>query len=193
MLLKLLSATSSIVASASDSVTSSSGAGTGGCFSKENLPTTLVLLALLGLFMVWSVFSRRSQMKKQQEIVDTRNAIQPGNKVKTIGGICGVVVEVCPEDNTFVLETGSERSGKSYMRFDKEAIYQTDAVPQPKVEEVAEQAATPVENEEAEELFDEANKPATEEVEGTEQAEESAEEGTEEVVEEEQPTDKDAE
>lgn len=79
------------------------------------------------------------------------NAIQPGNKVKTIGGICGVVVEVCPEDNTFVLETGTEKSGKSYIKFDKQAVYQTDAVAkkpetaeEPKAEEtpVAEPAET---------------------------------------------------
>ena len=56
------------------------------------------------------------------------NASTRGNKVKTIGGICGVVVEVCPEDNTFVLETGTEASGKSYIKFDKQAVYQTDAV-----------------------------------------------------------------
>ena len=56
------------------------------------------------------------------------NAIKPGNKVKTIGGICGIVVEVCEDDNTFVLETGTEKSGKSYMKFDKQAVYQTDAV-----------------------------------------------------------------
>ena len=59
--------------------------------------------------------------------MNTLNAIKPGNKVKTIGGICGVVVEVC-DDNTFVLETGTEKSGKSYMKFDKQAVYQTDAV-----------------------------------------------------------------
>ena len=55
------------------------------------------------------------------------DAIQPGNKVKTIGGICGIVVEVNPDENTFVLETGTEASGKSYLKFDKQAIYQTDA------------------------------------------------------------------
>ena len=55
------------------------------------------------------------------------NALKPGNKVKTIGGVCGVVVEVC-DDNTFVLETGTEMSGKSYIKFDKQAVYQTDAV-----------------------------------------------------------------
>ena len=85
------------------------------------------------------------------------NSIQPGNKVKTIGGICGVVVEVCPEDNTFIMETGSEASGKSYMKFDKQAIYQTDAKAP---------TATPVANEETKTETQEntQEKPATEEV-----------------------------
>ena len=54
------------------------------------------------------------------------DAIQPGNKVKTIGGICGIVVEVC-DDNTVIIETGSETSGKSWVKMDKELIAQTDA------------------------------------------------------------------
>ena len=102
-----------------------------GCFHPDNLPSTLAFLGIILIFVVLMVFSRRSQAKKQQEQMDRLNAIQPGNKVKTIGGICGVVVEVCPEDNTFVLETGTEASGKSYIKFDKQAIYQTDAVVQP--------------------------------------------------------------
>ncbi|MBQ8308354.1 MAG: preprotein translocase subunit YajC, partial [Clostridia bacterium] len=80
-------------------------------------------------------YNRRTQKKRQEETQNTLDAIKPGNKVKTIGGICGIVVEVC-DDNTFVLETGSENSGKSYMKFDKQAVYQTDAV--------AEKAAAPV-------------------------------------------------
>ena len=107
---------------------SSSVATTGGCFSKENLPTTLIMLGLIAVMIVFMAMSRRSQAKRQQEQMDKLNAVKPGNKVKTIGGICGVVVEVCPEDNTFVLETGSETSGKSYLKFDKQAIYDTDAV-----------------------------------------------------------------
>ena len=69
------------------------------------------------------------------------NAIRPGNKVKTIGGICGIVVEVNKEDNTFVLETGSEATGKSYVKFDRQAVYQTDAKadPQDKKEETKEE------------------------------------------------------
>ena len=87
-----------------------------------------IMGVLLVVIIVFMILSRRSQKKRQQEQIDQLNAIGPGNKVKTIGGICGVVVEVCPEDNTFILETGSEASGKSYIKFDKQAVYQTDAV-----------------------------------------------------------------
>ena len=100
--------------------------------------TWLMLGILLVIIIVFMVFNRRTQMKRQQETMDMLNAIQPGNKVKTIGGICGVVVEVCPEDNTFVLETGSEKSGKSYLKFDKQAVYQTDAKAVPATEEKVE-------------------------------------------------------
>ncbi len=111
-----------LLTSAAD--TSSSGTGTtGGCNALSFLPWLLILGAAA---ILW-IFSKRSQKKREEEINNTLDAIQPGNKVKTIGGICGVVVEVCPEDNTFILETGSETSGKSYMRFDKKAVYQTDA------------------------------------------------------------------
>ncbi len=88
----------------------------------------IMVVVLFALLVVFMIYSNRSQKKRQKETMETLNAIQPGNKVKTIGGICGIVVEVCPEDNTFVLETGTEKSGKSYLKFDKQAVYQTDAV-----------------------------------------------------------------
>ncbi|MBR2646516.1 MAG: preprotein translocase subunit YajC [Clostridia bacterium] len=111
----------------------------GGCGNSSSL---IMLIVLIGVFVVFSIFNRRSQKKRQQETENMLNAIQPGNKVKTIGGICGVVVEVCPEDNTFVLLTGTDASGKSYIKFDKQAVYQTDAVAKSApVEEKAEPAA----------------------------------------------------
>ena len=97
-------------------------------------------LAIIGI-IVMMVFSRRSQQKKQDETKAMLDAIAPGNKVKTIGGICGIVVEVCKEDNTFILETGSEASGKSYIKFDKQAVFQTDAVPQAPATQPTEQSA----------------------------------------------------
>ena len=88
----------------------------------------VMILVLFGIIVVFMIVNRNSQKKRQQETQNMLDAIQPGHKVKTIGGICGVVVEVCPEDNTFVLETGTEASGKSYITFDKQAVYQTNAL-----------------------------------------------------------------
>ena len=83
----------------------------------------IIVVAFIFIF----IMNSRSQKKRQKEMDETLNAVKPGCKVKTIGGICGIVVEVCPEDNTFVLETGTESTGKCFLKFDKQAIYQTDA------------------------------------------------------------------
>ena len=114
----------------------------------------VVMIALIVLFMFWN---RKSQKKRQAEIDATLDAIQPGNKVKTIGGICGIVVEVCPEDNTFVLETGTEKSGKSYIKFDKQAVYQTDAVAKKEEPAKEEKPATEETAETVEEKKEETN------------------------------------
>lgn len=136
---------------------SNSSTPTGGCFSKENLPQTLTMLAIFAVLIVGYYLLNKRSMKKRQEYIDRRNNIQPGNKVMTIGGITGTVVEVNPDDNTFVLETGSEEFGKSYLRFDKAAIHQTDVEiepaqtqPETPVEEISAEAET-----EADELFNE--------------------------------------
>ena len=100
----------------------------------------IMVIVLLFVMVGFMVYSNYTQKKRQKETQETLNAVQPGNKVKTIGGICGVVVEVCPEDGTFVIETGTEKSGKSYIKFDKQAIYQTDAVA--KKEEKVEETKT---------------------------------------------------
>lgn len=148
----------------------SSGEGSGG-----NPWSTWIMIGFLVIILVvFMVYNRRSQKKRQEETINILNAIKPGNKVKTIGYICGVVVEVC-DDNTFVLETGTEKSGKSYMKFDKQAVYQTDAVaptatPAKPVEEAKEatKEETPVVeevNEVKEEVKEEAPRTeATEEV-----------------------------
>jgi len=126
---------------------------TGGC---DNWGSWLMIGILFAIIIVWMVFSRRSQKKRQDEVQNTLDAVGPGNKVKTIGGSCGIVVEVNNEDNTFILETGSETTGKCFIKFDKQAIYQTDALakkqepaaekPVEKKEEAAEvPAETPVE------------------------------------------------
>ena len=85
-----------------------------------------ILIVLIVLLVVWFLVSGRKNKQKQKEYTEQLAALGPGNKVKTIGGICGIVVEVC-DDNTVVIETGTEASGKSFLKLDKECIAQTDA------------------------------------------------------------------
>ena len=80
----------------------------------------LLVVAIIGLF-VWSSYSNK---KKQKEAINVIKALKVGDRVKTIGGICGFVAEINDAENTFVLETGSD-SNKSFVKFDKGAIYQT--------------------------------------------------------------------
>ena len=115
----------------------SAAASNSGADAPKSDPTmTYIFMGIIVVaFIVMMVVSRRNQKKREEETNKMLDAIKPGNKVKTIGGICGVVVEICPEDNSFVLETGTEQSGKSYIKFDKQAVYQTDAVAEPEKKE----------------------------------------------------------
>ena len=86
----------------------------------------IFLGVVVALLFVWIFFSNRKNKMRQKEYVEQLDAIVPGNKVKTAGGICGVVVEVC-DDNTVIIKTGSEASGYSFVKMEKELIAQTDA------------------------------------------------------------------
>ncbi|MCM1546304.1 MAG: preprotein translocase subunit YajC [Clostridiales bacterium] len=95
--------------------------------SSQILSYVLIGVMVVILIVSMVLMNRRSK-KRQQEAQDLIDAVKPGNKVKTIGGICGIVVEVDPEEDTFVLETGTETSGKCYIKFVRQAIYESDAV-----------------------------------------------------------------
>ena len=101
--------------------------GTGGEGGNSS-PTIMfiVIIAVIVIFVAFMLLSGRKNKARQQEYVEQLEAIRPGHKVKTAGGICGIVVEVC-DDNTVIIETGSENSGKSYVKMDKTCIAQTDA------------------------------------------------------------------
>ncbi|MBD5585031.1 MAG: preprotein translocase subunit YajC [Clostridia bacterium] len=104
-----------------------------------------IVVVLIVVIAVFYFLTNKKRKKQEQDAQDLINAVKPGNKVKTIGGICGIVVEVDNEENTFVLETGTELSGKSYIKFDRQAIYQTDAVVEKKEDKPAEAVAETVE------------------------------------------------
>ncbi|MBD5631691.1 MAG: preprotein translocase subunit YajC [Clostridia bacterium] len=137
----------------------------------NGMPSNIIMLVILAVLIVvvivFYVLGSKKRKKQEKDAQDLINAVKPGNKVKTIGGICGIVVEVDNEENTFVLETGTELSGKSYIKFDRQAIYQTDAVvaaneEKPVTEEVKE--AEPVAEEPVATPVEEAAAPVAEEV-----------------------------
>ena len=80
----------------------------------------VLLIAIIGLF-IWQSYTNKKKAKEAQNMV---NMLKIGDRVKTIGGICGFVAQINDDENTFVLETGLEEN-KSYVKFDKGAIYQT--------------------------------------------------------------------
>ena len=95
--------------------------------SNTNWLSYVLIGVMVVILIVSMVLMNRRTKKRQQEAQDLIDAVKPGNKVKTIGGICGIVVEVDPEEDTFVLETGTETSGKCYIKFVRQAIFESDA------------------------------------------------------------------
>ena len=72
---------------------------------------TLALMLVLLYFMI-----NRHQKKQEKKDAAMRAALEIGDQVVTIGGIVGRVVAI--KDDTFVLETGSDRVK---IRFTKKA------------------------------------------------------------------------
>lgn len=91
-----------------------------------NLTSYLMMGGLLVILVAFFVYSTISNKKKQKKAAATVSALKVGDKVKTIGGICGIVSSINDGENTFVLETGDEKH-KTYTKFDKAAIYQTSS------------------------------------------------------------------
>ncbi len=136
------------------------GGDTAGTTGGNNLGSIIMLVvivvALIGMF-VWQTISNKKKQKEAKNLLDN---IKVGDRVKTIGGICGFIAEIRESDNTFVLETGLD-TNKCFIRFDKNAIYQTapEGTVEPvkeevKVEKVEEVTAEVVEDTETEDKND---------------------------------------
>lgn len=59
-------------------------------------------LPLLAVIVIFYFFMIRPQMKRQKEVRQFRESIKKGDKVLTVGGIYGKIVEV--QDRTIILE-----------------------------------------------------------------------------------------
>jgi preprotein translocase subunit YajC len=73
------------------------------------------LIMLVMILVIFYFFMIRPQMKKQKELKKFREGLQSGDKVVTIGGIHGKILEVA--DTTLLIGT---EGGK--LRVDKTAV-----------------------------------------------------------------------
>ena len=66
-----------------------------------------MILPLALMFVVFYFLLIRPENKRKKEAEAQRSSIKTGDKIVTIGGITGVVVDV--KEDKFVLETGADR------------------------------------------------------------------------------------
>ncbi|MGN1444449.1 MAG: preprotein translocase subunit YajC [Acutalibacteraceae bacterium] len=90
--------------------TTSSATTSGGLGSS---PYTMILL-MIGMFAIMYFVMIRPQKKRQKEEMEMRNAIDVGDEITTIGGICGRVVSV--KENHLIIESSSAGSKIQILR-----------------------------------------------------------------------------
>ena len=66
-----------------------------------------MLIMLVGMVVLFYFMMIRPENKRKKEAEQMRNALKEGDKVTTIGGITGTVVNV--KDDKFVIETGADQ------------------------------------------------------------------------------------
>ncbi len=74
-----------------------------------------MLIPLVLMFVVFYFMLIRPENKRKKEAEAMRNAIKTGDKVITIGGICGTVVSV--KDDRFVLETSADQVRIEFVKW----------------------------------------------------------------------------
>lgn len=84
---------------------------------------TILMFALI--FVVMWLFMIRPQRKQQKELQAFRDSLKKGDKVVTVGGIFGTILEV--KDNSLLLEVDKDvklRVAKNSVVKDSESIQQ---------------------------------------------------------------------
>ena len=87
---------------------------TNGTAAQGGNPTTMILL-MVGMFAIMYFVMIRPQKKRQKEEQEMRSAVDVGDEITTIGGICGRVVTV--KEEHLIIETGADRNRMQITRW----------------------------------------------------------------------------
>lgn len=74
-----------------------------------------MIFVFVGMFALMYFMTIRPQKKRQKEEQEMRNAVDVGDEITTIGGICGKIVVV--KEDKLIIETGVDRTKMTIMRW----------------------------------------------------------------------------
>ena len=98
-------------------------AGTEGAVGVGSLLVMLLPYALIILALYFIMIRPQSKKRKKEEAM--RKGAQIGDEITTIGGIVGRIVSIKEENETLVIETGTDRSK---VRIKRWAIGRVDTI-----------------------------------------------------------------
>lgn len=67
---------------------------------------SMTMLFILAIIVIFYFFMIRPQQKRQKQMEEFKKGLEKGDKITTIGGIHGKIVEV--RDNTFMVEIAND-------------------------------------------------------------------------------------
>lgn len=94
----------------------------GGQDGQQGSPVTSIVFLVL-IFGVFWLFMIRPQMKKQKAQQKFKESIGKGDKIVTIGGVHGKILEV--QDTTFIIEV----EGGNRLKIEKSAVSMESSQP----------------------------------------------------------------
>src|ERR1035437_1957332 len=86
----------------------------------SNVTSIIFLVLIFGVFWLFMI---RPQMKKQKAQLKFKESIGKGDKIVTIGGVHGKILEV--QDSTFIIEV----EGNNRLKIDKSAVSMESSQP----------------------------------------------------------------
>ena len=100
------------------------------------------ILPLILLLLIMYFLLIRPQKKREKQITAMRNAIQVGDEIITIGGICGKVVKT--KEETLVIQVGADKTKFEVMRWAiSKVVNEKEVVKEEKAEEAPAKKAMP--------------------------------------------------
>jgi preprotein translocase subunit YajC len=108
-----------VVVAYADEAATTTDAATGGSVISSGVINVLMLVFIIALMYFMLI---RPQKKREKETKAMLDALKVGDKIVTIGGICGKVAKI--KDDFVIIETGNigTPDEKSFLKMERDAV-----------------------------------------------------------------------